>query len=80
MIPPSDDLPIFEEINPVGILDRRESVSDHDRSPPLHQPIKCLLHELFRLRIERACRLIEDQNLGISEDRTRDGETLFFSS
>ena len=60
----------------VGVADRRESMSDANRRPVLHQPVDRLLHDVLRFGVERGGRLVEQQHLGVDEQRTRDRDAL----
>src|ERR1051325_10716843 len=56
------DVPAVEDENTVGIADRRQPVGDHDRRPAGAPALEGGEHDLFRDRVERRGRLVEDQN------------------
>ena len=58
----------------------REPVSDHDNGPPLHQFSQRLLDLLLGLGIDRGGSLVEYQDGGVFEDRSRYGEPLLLSA
>jgi len=57
-----DDPSAVEHEDPVGPLDGREPMRDHDRGPAEHQPSEGLLDEVLALVVERRGRLIEQQD------------------
>src|SRR3989475_2526719 len=74
-----DDSPVAEHVNPVGHLDRRESMTDEDGGPALGESPKMLEHLVFGLRIERAGRLVEHDDLRVAHERPRQGHLLPFA-
>ena len=52
----------FENDNPVRLPNRGKAMRNQQRSAVLHQPTQRLENRVLRLRIERAGRLIENQN------------------
>jgi hypothetical protein len=40
MCPLSDETPMIEKEDMIGVLDRRETMSDNDRGPSLHKNIE----------------------------------------
>ena len=71
-----DEAPVLEDEDAVGAADRGEAVRDHEGGAALHQPLQRLLHEPLALRVERAGGLVEQQDLGVLEERARDGDAL----
>ena len=61
MVTPLDDLSVFQHHNRVGVAHRRKPVGDGQRCPQ-HQLIHTVLNLLFRSRINRAGRLIQNQH------------------
>ncbi len=53
---------------------RRQPVGDDDRRPPLGQRQQRLLHRPLALVVERARRLVEDQDGRILEEGAGDGQ------
>ena len=51
-------------------------MGDDDARPPLHQRLERLLDRVFGDRVERARRLVEDQDLRILQNHARDREPL----
>jgi hypothetical protein len=60
-----------EHHHPVGALHRRQPVRDDQRGAPLHQPLQGLLHERARSRVERAGRLVEDEDARVGLSKAR---------
>src|ERR1041384_5449608 len=71
-----DDPALLEDQDDVGVHHRAEPVSDNDRALASEQSIEGLLHEVLGLRIERARRLVEDDELGVLQDRPSDRDAL----
>ncbi len=51
-------------------------VRDHERRAIGHQPGQRRLHQRLAFRIERGCRLVEQQERRVAQDRARDGDAL----
>ena len=51
-------------------------MGDDDGRAVGHQPLDGALHQLFALGIERAGRLVEEENRGVAQDRAGDGDAL----
>lgn len=51
--------PVFHHTDEIGVLDRRESVSDRDSGPSLHGSVQRFLDQFFGLRVERGSGLVE---------------------
>ena len=66
----------------VGVLDGRQPVRDDQRRPrPVrHRRIEPGLHLLLRLRVERRGRLVEDQDVRVTDQRAREREALALPS
>ena len=58
----------------------REPVRDDDRRAVLHQPLERLLHQPLALGVERARRLVEQQDRRVAQDRARDRDALPLSA
>ena len=56
--------------------DRREPVRDDEHRAAGEQSVDRLLHESFRLGVERRRRLVENEDRRIDEQRARDREAL----
>ncbi|EPQ74634.1 hypothetical protein MMEU_2294 [Mycobacterium marinum str. Europe] len=57
-----------------------QSVRDDQHGAILGQPIKCLLHQVFRFGIRIRGGLVEDEHRCIGQDGAGDGETLPFAA
>ncbi len=53
-----------------------EPVRDDDDGAARHEPLHCLLHRLLRHRVQRAGRLIQDDDGAVLEQGARDGDAL----
>ena len=63
-----DDAAVVHDQDARGALHGRQSVGDDDRGAVGHHPLQRLLHGNFALGIERAGRLVEQQDGGIAQD------------
>ena len=77
LVPPrGDDLAVLEDGDHVGAPDRRQPVSHHDRRPADHHRLQRRLDGALRLGVQRARRLVEEEDPGVLEDGPRDGHAL----
>jgi hypothetical protein len=67
---------VAQHENHVGVANRRQPMGDGDRCPACHQPRQALEDQLFGFRIERRRRLVEQEDRGVANDRTRDRDSL----
>ncbi len=58
--------PGVEHDDAVRPLHGREPVRDHERRAVPHQPAEGLLHQRFRLVVERRGGLVEDEHLAVA--------------
>ena len=73
-------LSTFEHEDPGALLNGAQSVSDHDRGPVVHHIIESLLHLSLGLFVESGGRFIEDQNLGLADNRSGDCDSLLLTA
>src|SRR3954463_805827 len=78
--PALDDAPAVEDDDLVRVVHGREPVGGRDRRAPGGETVERLLHLPLRLRVERARRLVEDEDRRISQDRGRDRDPLFLAT
>ena len=71
-----DDPALVEHDQPVHGGDGRQPVGDGDHRLALHQPVEALLDRRLDLRIERAGRLVEDQDRRVLEEDAGDRDAL----
>src|SRR5690606_6039939 len=71
-----DDPAVLEHEYLVGIRNGREAVRDDERGAPLAECIEGPLDAPLRFRIERARRLVENEDRCILENGARNGEPL----
>ena len=67
-------------VHVVRILDRAWTVGNGDSGAALGSLVKRGLDDLLRGRVERGCGLVEEQHLGIPEQRTGDGNLLLLTT
>src|SRR5262249_11740965 len=65
--------------DPVGVPHGRESMSDDEDGAALGDLLHVLLNHPLALIIERARRLVEDQDPGVGDQSTRDGDPLLLT-
>ncbi len=75
-----DDAAVSHHDDAVGFQHGREPVRDDDRRAVLHEPLERLLHEQLVVRVERARRLVEQQDRRVLENRARDRDALPLSA
>ena len=71
-----DDAGVLEHQDTGGVADGGEPVGDHKGRASLHHLDQCRLQLGFGDRIERARRLVENQDRWVLEQRPRDREPL----
>ena len=71
-----DDAAVIHDDDTVGLLHGGQPVRDDDRRALRHELFERLLHEQLALRVERARRLVEQQDRRILENRARDRDAL----
>ncbi len=47
---------------------------DGDHGTPVHQPAQCFADRFLRLAVKRGCRLVEEKERRVLEERPRDGD------
>lgn len=80
MTPALDNTPLIHDENQIGLLDRRQTVGDHQRRTPLHHLIQGSLDMPLGLRVQRRGRFVENQQGCILEQRTGNGQALALAS
>jgi hypothetical protein len=73
-------LSLVNDEEPFAISDSTKSVSNDDRSSPLHGSVEGLLHDFLTLLIEGTSGLVEDQDLGVLDQCSGDGDALLLST
>ena len=69
-----------EHDDSIGVAHGGEPVGDHDRGAFGHQFLEGMAHGLFVDGVEMGCRFVEDEHLGVLQERARDGDTLTLSA
>ena len=70
----------LDDSNAVSTIDGGETVSNHDGGPTLPGFVQSLLNHLLTLRVQGRGSLVEEEDLGVSDERSSDGYPLFLSS
>jgi len=71
-----DDAAVVEHDEPVGVAERAEAVRDRDRRPAPDEPGQGVLDLGLGLGVDRARRLVEDQDARVLEEGPRDRDPL----
>ena len=75
-----DNLALLHKVDLVALLDSAETVCDRDRRTTLGCAIQCILNNSFTVAIEGRRGFIKEQNSGVAEQRTGDGNALFLTA
>src|SRR3990172_11798776 len=70
------DPSVLDHHDLIGAANGREAMGDDDRGPVHHQVLERLLDQGLGLRVERARRLVENEDWRVLEDGARDREPL----
>src|SRR5208337_2325625 len=77
LVPPDRrDLAPFEHEDRVRIDQRGQSVRNDDHRPPVGDPADVFVDDRLAVRIERARRLVENQDFRVENERPRNRESL----
>src|SRR5690606_27512507 len=69
-------LALAQHQDQIRVPDRREPVRDHEDRPAGEQLLRSLLDQLLGLAVQRARRLVEDQDRRIAQHRPGDRDSL----
>ena len=71
-----DDLAVLEDDDQIGIADRRQPVGDDERGAAVQEPPQRTLDLALGADVDRARRLVEDQDARIGEERAGERDQL----
>ena len=71
-----DDPAVLEHDDQVGVADRREAVGDDERGAAVQQAAQRALDLALGADVDRARRLVEDQDARVGEQRARERDEL----
>src|SRR5438132_265908 len=74
--PALHDAPLREHDDQIRVPHGREPVRDDEHGAVRHQAIDRLLHQALRLGVERARRLVENQDRGVAQQGARDRDAF----
>ena len=75
-----DDASVIEHKDTVGALERQQALGDDKRCAVAHQLGQRLLDQVLGLGVHAAGRVIEDEDAGIVEQGTGDGDALLLAA
>src|SRR4029077_55474 len=75
-----DNFSSIEHDHFIGVLNRADPMRDNHYGSAPSELLKGILDDCFRNKIERICRLIQNQNLWIPNKRTRQCQPLPLTS
>ena len=75
-----DDPAVVEDHDLIGVADGREPVGDRECGAALRELVECLLNRVFGLRVERARRLVQDEDRRVAKDRASDRDALLLTA
>lgn len=76
----SRQFPFLQDDDHVGLANGAQTMRDNNACPPDHHAAEIVLDGAFGLGIERAGRLVENEDRRVCVECTRDGNTLFLSA
>jgi hypothetical protein len=71
---------VVHDDDSVGPANRLEAVRDLHRRPSLGRVVDCLLHHLFRFRVQRRGGFVQQQDLGVRHDGASNGNALLLAA
>lgn len=71
---------VFNDSDNVSPSNGGEAMGDDDGCSINHDSVQCILHDALRLGVERACRFVEQKNLGVLQNGSGNGNPLFLAS
>ena len=75
-----DYVTLIDDDDLVRILNRLETVGDHDRCAPACELLYRLFYDSLRASVERRSRLVEEENRRVFQERPRDRDPLPLSA
>ena len=75
-----DNLALLHEVDLVALLYTAETVRDRDRGTTLGRSIQRVLNDSFTVAVEGRGGFIKEQNSGVTEQSTGDGDTLLLTA
>ena len=71
-----DDAAFVHDDDTVGLAHGRQAVGDDDGGSAFHQMFECILHQPLAFGVERAGRLVKQQDRRIAQQGTGNGDAL----
>ena len=68
---------IVEDDDFIGVEHRADALGDDKAGAVFHDPDQGVLNPAFGFDIDRAGRVVQDEDGRLEEERARDGDTLF---
>jgi hypothetical protein len=73
------DFPVPQNEDEVSIADGAQAVGDDEGRPPSHEVEHCVLDEALGVGVDVTCGFIKNEDCGVFEEGTGDGEELALS-
>ena len=71
-----DDSAVLQDHDDIRVLNGRQTVSDHENRPSLHDGIHALLDEFLGSAVNRGSGFVQNENGGVRASRPGDGYQL----
>ena len=75
-----DDIAVVEHHYQVGAYRTTQAMGDQKNRSPFHQALHRFMDQVFRFRIDRRGRFVEDNNSGVLKESAREREPLALSA
>ena len=71
---------VVDHHEPVAAVEGGEPVGDDDDRHLVAQPVECLADQVLGAHVERTGRLVEDQHVGVFDERSGDDQALLLAA
>lgn len=75
-----DDSPLIKHADQIGVLDGTQPLGNCDGGALLRSGVQGFLHQLFRGGVERRGGFVEEQDAGVAQQGTSDGDALLLTA
>lgn len=71
---------LIDDVDHVRLLDGAQPVGDGDGGAALRGRVQGRLDHLFRLRVQRRRRFVEEEDFGVAQEGSGDGDALLLAA